>query len=110
MENVQHKYHAEVKSTDCLIRVNVFADDLQALFKDMDVLYEYMGYEQSPSVPAGVARPDHRQSPGNNGNGTKSACPLCGAVGTVELVKWNDKSTGQPRQAPKCRSCNKWLK
>lgn len=108
MENVQHKYHAEVKSQDCLIRINVFVDDLQSLFKDLDVLYDYMGYEETPIVPI------EKQSPvkSSNGNGhiTQPACPLCGAVGTVELVKWNDKTTGQPRQANKCRSCGKWLK
>jgi len=52
MEDVQHKYHAEVKSKDCLIRINVFADNLQSLFKGLDVIYDYMGYEESPNVTA----------------------------------------------------------
>ena len=117
MENVQHKYHAEVKSQDCLIRINVFADDLQSLFKDLDVIYNYMGYEQSP-VPTTSLRGSERRSnlpekqSATNGNGhtPQPPCPHCGAVGSVELVKWNDKNTGQPRQALKCQACSKWIR
>ena len=55
----------------------------------------------SPHVIASAAK----QSPENS-----NTCLYCGSVGTVELVKWNDKTTGQPRQAPKCQSCGKWVR
>ena len=112
MEKVEHKYHAEVKSKNCQVRINIFAKDLRKLFKDLETVCYYLGYDESPigNVIASAAK----QSPTpNGGNGAcytpGSPCTHCGAVDAVELVKWTDKATGQARQAPKCQSCSKWL-
>jgi hypothetical protein len=121
METIQHKYHAEVKSKDCLVRINIFAEDLPSLFKDLDVVFDYMGYEEAPTALAttslrGAERrrlPQEARNPlaNNNNNHTpQPPCPHCGAANTIELVKWTDKTTGQPRQAPKCQSCSKWIR
>ncbi len=110
MENIEHKYHAEVKSKDCLVRINVFAEDLPSLFKDLDVIYDYIGYEESPSSNHVIASAA-KQSPGNgNGHIPQPPCLHCGSVGTVEIVRWTDRNNGQPRQAPKCQACSKWIR
>ena len=104
MENIQHKYHAEVKSRNCQVRINIFAKDLRRLFKDLETVCDYLGYDESPIGQSTAGQP--RPSASNGSNGAcytpGSPCPHCGVLDAVELVKWTDKATGQPRQAPKC--------
>lgn len=57
--------------------------------------------------PQAQPKPQPRaQAPGK----PVEACPNCGSTTGLKLIRWNDKNTGEPRQAWKCQDCNQWLR
>ena len=116
------RYHAEIKLTyDAReVRINIFADTLNEIYHDLGAI--------SQQVPGPLKNGGHReianaelkaeqlrqngQLPGplekKLGPKTPPACPNCGST-NVELIKWTDKETGEPKQAWKCQDCKQWL-
>jgi hypothetical protein len=124
------RYHAEVKVHvgGCEARVNCFADTLNEIFKDLATVVN-----QCARVPSGAARCEmanaelKAQQMGLIAPGRKSAgsapespakagprpdeppfCPECGSNDGMELIRFQDRKTGQPRQAWKCQTCSRW--
>lgn len=38
------------------------------------------------------------------------ACQQCGSDAAVELIRWNDRETGDAKQAYKCQTCGVWIR
>ena len=115
------RYHAEVQVTleGRSARINVFADTLAEIFKDIGTIcsqfpQDWMNpakreivnaerkaeqLQSAGALPHAVAKKLSPKTP---------VCVNCGSTNT-ELIKWSDKDTGQPRQAWKCQDCKQWL-
>jgi len=113
------RYHAEIKVTlqgrDA--RINVFADTLNEIFSDLakitiqyDELHSLAKREilnaelKANSLPRKSSPSPKSRSPLVNA----PVCLNCGSPDSMELIRWNDKKTGQPRQAWKCQACDEW--
>ena len=110
------RYHAEIKLTyDAReVRINIFADTLVEIYRDLANI--------SQQVPGPIQNGAHReianaeikaQQLRKDGAAPQKAthlpvCVNCGSQNT-ELINWNDKVTGEAKQAWKCQDCKQWL-
>lgn len=116
------RYHAEIKVTvdGREARINVFADTLAEVYSDLaticqqipgplanggrrEILNAELKAEQLRQNGQLPDRVEKKLAPK-----TPPACPNCGST-NVELIKWTDKDTGEPKQAWKCQDCKQWL-
>ena len=124
MPNGQTRYHAEVKVTmfGREARINIFADTLNEIYLDLANICEQIpdefrnaGHREIANaelkakqlqkdglLPDKVAKKLAPKTP---------VAPVCLSCGSdnVELIRWNDKETGQAKQAWKCQDCKQWL-
>lgn len=116
MEN-KTKYHAEVKGrlNDEEVRVNVFADTLNEIFLDIGKVhaqlfeaYRNPGKREIANAELKAQQPIPKPSPAQSLKDTVPVCENCGTNENMELIGFNDKKTGKPRQAWKCQQCEKW--
>ena len=131
--NGDKRYHAEVKITieGHEARVNCFADTLSEIFLDIGTICgqfppdwinpakrEDMNRanianhngKPKPALkpkPAPAPKPEPDEPFGEE-TGEIPVCPNCGTSESMELITFNDKKTGKPRQAWKCQECEKW--
>ena len=124
MSNGQTRYHAEIKLTyDAReVRINIFADTLNEIYLDLANISEQLpgpiqngGHREIANaelkakqlqkdglLPDKVAKKLAPKAPVN------PVCVNCGS-GNTELINWNDKVTGEAKQAWKCQDCKQWL-
>ena len=114
------RYHAEVKveleGREC--RINAFRDTLQEIFQDIGTIcsqypQDWMNPAKREIVNAERKATQLRQPAGKPAaspqeTGEIPVCEQCGSSESMELIKFTDKKTGQPRQAWKCQACLKW--
>ena len=127
--NGDKRYHAEVHVTleGREARINVFADTLVEIFDDIGTICtqfpqdwmnpakrEVVNAERKaaqlgrqPASKATSKAPAKAQSKAEE-TGEAPVCEQCGSQEFMELIKFTDKKTGQPRQAWKCQMCLKW--
>ena len=117
------RYHAEIKLTIAgkESRINVFADTLNEIFLDLakigiqfDELHSAAKREiLNAGLKAEQLRQDGHLPPKPSAKSASAAVPVCMNCGSqehMELIKWTDKTTGEPRQAWKCQECKEWLR
>ncbi len=124
MSNGQTRYHAEIKLTyDAReVRINIFADTLNEIYLDLANISEQLpgpiqngGHREIANaelkakqlqkdglLPDKVAKKLAPKAP------AAPVCVNCGSQNT-ELINWNDKVTGEAKQAWKCQDCKQWL-
>jgi hypothetical protein len=124
MSNGQTRYHAEIKLTyDAReVRINIFADTLNEIYLDLANISEQLpgpiqngGHREIANaelkakqlqkdglLPDKVAKKLAPKAP------VAPVCVNCGSQNT-ELINWNDKVTGEAKQAWKCQDCKQWL-
>jgi len=116
------RYHAEVKveleGREC--RINTFRDTLQEIFQDIGTIcsqypQDWMNPAKREIVNAELKAAQLRgaqgkpaQAPQVEETGEIPVCEHCGSQEFMELIRFNDKKTGKPRQAWKCQACEKW--
>ena len=115
------RYHAEVQVTleGRPARINVFADTLAEIFKDIGTIcsqfpQDWMNPAKREIINAERKADQLRQNgqlPGHVEKKLGSNTPVCVNCGStnIELIKWADKETGEPKQAWKCQDCKQWL-
>ena len=125
MPNGSSRYHAEIKLTyDAReVRINIFADTLNEIYVDLANISEQLpgplqnaGHREIANaelkakqlqkdgvLPERVAKKLAPKAPV-----APACCVNCGSTNT-ELIKWTDKTTGEPKQAWKCQDCKQWL-
>ena len=115
------RYHAEIKLMveGKEARINVFADTLNEIFADLakiTIQYDELrntakreilnaelkanGLAKNGQLPDSVAKKLASKNP--------TCCVNCGST-NIELINWNDKNTGEAKQAWKCQDCKQWL-
>jgi len=101
-ENQETRYHAEVKINieGHEARVNVFADTLVEIFKDIGQIISQ--FPPDWKSPARQLKPEAAAVP------ETPVCQECGTDEFMELISFTDKKTGKSRQAWKCQQCQKW--
>jgi hypothetical protein len=113
--NGEKRYHAEVLLTieGRQARINVFADTLAEVFKDIGTICsqyperigpakgEILNADRKAASIKGIPGPDKE-------TGEFPVCETCGSSEFMELIKFTDKNTGKPRKAWKCQMCEKW--
>jgi hypothetical protein len=133
--NGSSRYHAEIKvglaGREC--RINIFADTLNEVFKDLGTIVAQLPdstYASEASrelanasnlarartaaapaapaarTPATAARPIVTAASPNEGE--LPTCQECGQWDGMELIEFTDKKTGEVRRAWKCQTCKKW--
>jgi len=118
------RYHAEIKLTIAgkEARINVFADTLNEIYSDLakiTVQYDELASAAKREIlnaelkakqirQNGTAPEKAPKQAGPNQPGPTPVCPNCGSTDT-ELINWNDKVTGEAKQAWKCQDCKQWL-
>lgn len=130
-EQPETRYHAEVKylarnGTSKEVRINIFANTLNEVFSDIATVEQqlsgdphYMNQAQLEMAnarnhangrpqPAPWAPP--RDDPAGIFGEDQPACKSCGSTGDMELIRWQDKKTSEPREAWKCQACGKWAR
>ena len=110
----QTRYHAEVKGrlNDEEVRVNVFADTLNEIFLDIGKVHSQLfeAYRNPGKREIANAELKAKKQPAANPEQTGEipVCEDCSTPEFMQLIHFNDKKTGQPRQAWKCQQCQKW--
>jgi hypothetical protein len=123
--NGDKRYHAEVKieleGREC--RINAFRDTLQEIFQDIGTIcsqfpQDWMNPAKREIVNAERKAAQLAQDAASKASSKATAkagetgeipvCEQCGSQEFMELLRWTDKKTGQPRQAWKCQACVKW--
>jgi hypothetical protein len=117
------RYHAEIKVPveGREARINVFADTLNEIFADLakialqfddlhlaakrEILNAELKANQLKANGTPVPKPQPAPKPKAE---AKPVCQTCGSDEAMELIKWTDKKTGEPRQAWKCQACELW--
>jgi len=118
-------------------RINVFADTLNEIYLDVGhICSQFQPEWKNParaatmnnantgsrqpiagtvgkpvnasSQPKAKPKPEDRPLEDWFETGEVPVCEACGSSETMELITFADKKTGEPRQAWKCQSCNKW--
>ena len=124
MANGQTRYHAEIKVNlyGREARINIFADTLNEIYLDLANVCEQIPDEfrngghreianaelkakqlqKDGQLPDRVAKKLAPKAP------AAPVCVNCGSQNT-ELINWNDKVTGEAKQAWKCQDCKQWL-
>ena len=119
------RYHAEVKTKWGIeeIRVNVFQNSMPDLFADVATVLDYfqggakplktlaqLKHENGNPTPKPTSNPTPNPTPKPTSKPDLKVpiCSNCGTAEFMELIKFNDKKTGQPRQAWKCQGCDQW--
>ena len=119
--NPSSRYHAEIKLTvdGREARINVFADTLAEIFNDLGTITMQVPGDWANGGKREIANAERKaeqlrqagqlpQTVSKKLPSKAPACPNCGST-NVELIKWTDRDTGQPRQAWKCQDCKQWL-
>ena len=126
-------YHAEVKGSieGREVRINVFKDDLDAVFLDVGIIVAQLSEATALSLPNSAthptfaderraraeatakaanppAKPAPKPTPHAQQPGEIPVCKSCGSSEHMELVSFTDKRTGKPAQAWKCQACIAW--
>ena len=130
--NGSTRYHAEVKvmlqGRD--VRINVFADTLAEIFRDLGAIVHQcptawvpptdagrelaaaeLAHTNSTPAPATApkATPKPKAQPAAKAPNTATPlCTYCGESESMELIEFTDKQTGKPRREWKCQACNRW--
>ena len=115
------RYHAEIKISveGKEARINVFADTLNEIFADLAkiaIQFDQLHLQAKREILNAELKATQAKV---NGNGApkpkpepkpepKPVCQNCGTDEAMELIKWADKKTGEPRQAWKCQACEQW--
>ena len=120
-QNPTTRYHAEIKITVAghEARINVFADTLNEIMLDLAKIstqYDELHHQAIREIRNAelkaeqlrkngilVPKPDKPKPPQ-----AKPVCQSCGTDEAMELIKWTDKKTGEPKQAWKCQACDQW--
>jgi hypothetical protein len=126
-QNGSTRYHAEVKvmlqGRD--VRINVFADTLAEVFRDLGLIVSQcpsspwtpLPPTPEPTIipsaePAAPPKPKAKPTPTadpTTGEITElPVCSQCGQWDAMELIDFVDKQTGEARSAWKCQTCKKW--
>ena len=99
------------------VQVNIFGDDPEEAFNlylQTSALMVADPVQPSPPKPsrAHIDRLSHeaqaRQAQKQAGIVNTPVCQECGTDESMELIEWQDKSTGEARRAWKCQGCGKW--
>lgn len=118
MADAKSKLHIKKELPDLGITVNAFADTPD---EALDIIVRTIGLAQGDIEPR--KRPNQAQREmanaqnraGHRGNGGsvhkgQPCCQECGSDEAMELIRWTDRNTGEPKQAWKCQACNSWAK
>lgn len=103
-EMPQTRYHAEVKGAldGKEVRINVFADTLQEVFRDMGIIVAEL------ALPTNSKPETHfTQDPQPQQTGEIPVCKFCGSDKNMKFLTWSD-AQGNPKSAWKCLACQKW--
>jgi len=118
------RFHGKVRVqvVDTLIEVNIFDDNREKLYLEIQQAIAQFSHDIKPATAAGreIARAEQaraaaapRPAPKPTATTTKAAnppvCGECDLADMVELVEWIDKLTGEQKKAWKCQRCKKWL-
>ena len=115
--NGKSSLHMKKELPEFGITINAFGDVPEEVVGLLSETLEIIGSGQLPKrqdymSKAHVERTRDEQaaaarSQENGGNTATNApvCPTCGSNDAVELIRWNDKSTGKPRTGWKCQEC-----
>ena len=118
-DNQKTRYHAEVHVTleGREARINVFADTLVEVFRDIGVICaQFPANWKSPAVRDIVnaerkaAQLDQKGTAAGQAKATGESpvCASCGSSEFMELIEFPDKKTGELRRAWKCQECHEW--
>ena len=123
----QARFHGGVKvqRNGTEIRVNIFENDREALYFEINQAIAQFSGDIRPATQAGrdirqaeqAAAAKQFTPPKQQANGTRPqpnpnhspVCQDCGTVEAVELISFSDPDSGQPLRRYKCQSCKKWL-
>jgi hypothetical protein len=126
----QVRFHGKVRvqKGDTLIEINVFDDNQEKVYLEIQKAVAQFSNDIKPATAAqreiahaeqaAAARkaaspapaPKPVPKPRSTSIANAPVCPECGLSENVELVRWADKETGEPKQAWKCQICNRWIK
>ncbi|MFO7773532.1 MAG: hypothetical protein R6V59_06320 [Dehalococcoidia bacterium] len=119
--NGDKRYHAEVKVTleGREARINVFADTLNEVFKDIGTIctqfpQDWMNPAKREIINAERKAASLRQpqskppAPPADTTGEIPVCDVCGTDEFMQIIQFTDKKTGRPRREWKCQQCNQW--
>jgi hypothetical protein len=120
--NGDKRYHAEVKieleGREC--RINAFRDTLQEIFQDIGTICSQYPQDWMNPAKREIVNAERKAAQLRIQKGPAKApakvqktgeipvCEQCGSQEFMELIRFTDKKTGQPRQAWKCQACVKW--
>jgi len=112
------RYHAEVKVEleGREARINVFADTLAEIFQDIGTICSQFPQDWMNPAKREIVNAERKAAQLRHPKpvikaeetGEIPVCEYCGSSDFMELIRFNDKKTGKPRQAWKCQSCEKW--
>ena len=116
------RYHAEVKVAleGREARINVFADNLNEIFQDIGTICSQYPQDWMNPAKREIINAERKAAQLRNGaagnakasqphdTGEVPTCPNCGSNQNMELIRFADKKTGQPRQEWKCQACGQW--
>ena len=117
------RYHAEIKVQleGREARINVFADTLAEVFNDIGTICsqfppdwlnpakrEIINAERKAAQLREKGLLPKRQPAQPGETGEVPVCPNCGTDEGMDLIRFTDKKTGQPRQEWKCQTCGQW--
>jgi len=120
--NGDKRCHAEVKVTleGREARINVFADTLNEVFKDIGVICTQFPQDwkrparreiiNAERKAATLQQPQSKPPPASQvpPTGEIPVCDACGTDEFMELIQFTDRKTGRPRREWKCQQCNQW--
>jgi len=131
----QKRFHGKVlvRRGDTEIHVNVFDDDKNVVYQQIQFAIAQFSGDISPATEAGrelrraaqvvdqaaatraaaAPTPAPKSTTAVATTRTKAAnapvCEECDQADMVELISWVDRSTGEKKKAWKCQRCKKWL-
>ncbi len=124
----QKRFHGKVlvRRHDTEIHVNVFDDDRNVVYQEIQFAIAQFSGDIGPAMDAtrelhkaAQARqaapptPHPKSTTAVTTRATKAAnapvCDGCDQADMVELISWADKNTGERKKAYKCQRCKKWL-
>lgn len=118
----QRRFHGEVKvqRNGLEVRVNIFDDNREVVYLEMQhAIAQFAALSGDPksiqpmnNAQREIARAEQARAEQAKVSAAVNAppCQECGSDEAMELIRWKDKNTGEPRQAWKCQNCNLWCK
>ena len=113
------RYHGKVRVQvgETLIEVNIFDDNREKLYLEIQQAVAQFSPDVKPATAAGReirrAETAHAAQAASRPAATRPlnapVCQNCGSSGDVELIAWVDKVTGEKRKEWKCQACKKWV-